>query len=317
MSEYVIGIDLGGTFIKGAAFDPTGKILSEEKAPTEVALGKDGVVQNIVGLISRLKQKNPGRLAGVGLGVPGALDFKEGRIIQSPNFPGWEDVPIRAWVEKEVGAPVILENDANAAAMGERWVGAARDLDHFLLITLGTGVGGGLVLNGRLWRGVYGKAGEIGHMKITEDGPRCGCGNRGCLEVYASSKALVRMAKEQWKNKRKKTPFPFMTSDKLAKGAEEGNPIARRAFEEMAAYLSIGIVNIVNLLDIDRFIIAGGVSNAFYLFEPSLRQEVADRVFGMDTKEALKRIEIRRALCGENAGMIGAGYLALYEKATL
>ena len=315
MSDYVIGIDLGGTLIKGASFDRDGKILAEEKAPTEAAAGQKRVIQNLVQVVGRLKKKSgAGGPAGVGLGVPGALDLKEGRVIQSPNFPGWKDVPIRAWVEKEIGAPVVIENDANAAALGERWIGAARRLDHFLLITLGTGVGGGLVLQGKLWRGVYGKAAEVGHMKITDDGPRCGCGARGCLETYASSGALVRMAKERWRERKFKEKFPteLKTAEGVAGRAERGDPAAKHVFSRMAFYLGIGIANIVNLLDIDRFILSGGVSNGFHLFETPLRRQVASRVFGMAPEDALKKIEIRKAICGENAGMIGAGYLALY-----
>ncbi|MDC4224400.1 MAG: ROK family protein [Candidatus Manganitrophus sp.] len=200
LSTCVIGIDLGGTYIKGAALDLTGQILSEGKIATEVAQGQERVLNNVTGLIADLCKMSGGRsLAGVGLGVPGALDFKEGRIIESPNFPGWDNFPIRSQVEKAVGVPVVIENDASAAAMGERWVGAAQNVDNFLLITLGTGVGGGLVLGGKLWPGETGKAGEIGHMKITPDGPPCGCGSTGCLEVYASSTALVRMAEEEWR----------------------------------------------------------------------------------------------------------------------
>lgn len=312
LSACIIGIDLGGTYIKGAALDSKGKVLSEGKIETEVALGQTRVLENITGLIADLKRRSgAGSLGGVGLGVPGALDFKEGRIIQSPNFPGWDDFPIRSVIEKAVGVPVIIENDASAAAMGERWVGAARNLDNFLLITLGTGVGGGLVLDGTLWSGETGKAGEFGHMKITPDGPRCGCGSTGCLEVYASSTALVRMAQEEW-NRAHGDPLPpadWMTSSGLAEAAERHDPIAEAVFRKMAFFLGIGIANVANLLDIHHFIISGGVSNAFHLFEQPLRQEAARRAFGMTPEEAFKRIDIRRALLGESAGMIGAGHL--------
>jgi glucokinase len=307
----VIGIDLGGSYIKGAALDLTGKILSEGKIETEVAGGQERVLENVTRLIADLRKMSGAQsLIGVGLGVPGALDFKEGRIIQSPNFPGWDDFPIRSKVEKAVNVPVLLENDANAAAMGERWVGAAQNVDHFLLITLGTGVGGGLVLDGKLWTGETGKAGEVGHMKITPDGPLCGCGSTGCLEVYASSTALVRMAQEEWSRAHSGVPpAAWITSSGLADAAEKHDPIAEAVFRKMAYYLGIGIANVANLLDIHHFILSGGVSNAFHLFEEPLRQEVARRAFGMTPQEALKRIVIRRALLGESAGMIGAGHL--------
>lgn len=142
MSKCVVGIDLGGTYIKWALFDLSGKVLSEGKIETEVARGEERVIHNVVTLVNRLKEACPNEiLSGVGLGVPGPLDLKNGRVIQSPNFPGWENVPIRERAQKALEVPVVIETDANAAAMGEVWVGAARRLDHFLLITLGTGRG--------------------------------------------------------------------------------------------------------------------------------------------------------------------------------
>ncbi|MBI3804910.1 MAG: ROK family protein [Nitrospirae bacterium] len=316
-STFVIGIDLGGTFIKGATLDANGTVIFEGRLGTEVVEGRKRVLQNLAQLIGDLRKMSPGRsLVGVGLGIPGAIDFKEGRIIQSPNFPGWDGFPIRSAVEETVGVPVIVENDANAAAVGEGWVGAARTLENFLLITLGTGVGGGLVLGGKLWYGESGKAGEIGHMQITPDGPPCGCGSRGCLEVYASWPALVRMAKEEWSRLRENgtvdsAPPPWKSAFEVAEAAGRHDPIAKAAFAEMAYYLGIGIANVSNLLDLNYFILSGGVSNALPLFETALRQEVARRAFGMTEAEALKRIEIRQALLGESAGMIGAAYLAL------
>lgn len=316
-SACVIGIDLGGTFIKGAALDRTGKILSEGRTVTEVAEGRERVLHNLIHLIEELHGSGGAEsLAGVGLGVPGALDFKEGRIIESPNFPGWDDFPIRSAMEEAIGVPVILENDANAAAVGEGWVGAARNQENFLLITLGTGVGGGLVLGGKLWYGETGKAGEIGHMQIVPDGLQCSCGAKGCLEVYASWSALVRMAQEEWSALRSKGAIEsarpdWKTALAVAEAAERADPVAKAAFTKMAFYLGIGIANVSNLLDLNYFVLSGGVSNAFPLFEEPLRQEVARRAFGMTEAEALKRIQIRRSLLGESAGMIGAGYLAL------
>jgi|SRR5581483_1396692 len=315
MPKCVVGIDLGGTYIKGALFDLSGKLLTEGKIETEVARGEEQVIRNLAALVNRLKASHPNEiLSGVGLGVPGALDFENGRVLQSPNFPGWENVPIRERAQKALKVPVVIENDANAAAMGEVWVGAARSLSHFLLITLGTGVGGGLVLNRKLWYGKAGKGGEVGHMRITPDGPLCGCGQRGCLEVYASSSALVRMAREKWSETQGNAgPFPpnFETAQGVAEAGEGGDPIALEAFSRLAFYLGIAIANVANLLDIHHYIISGGVSNAFPLFKEPLRQEVASRVFGMDRGTAVKTIRIERALCGENAGMLGAGYLAL------
>src|SRR5581483_11396421 len=154
MPKCVAGIDLGGTYIQGALLDLSGNLLTEGKIETEVARGEEQAIRNLAALANRLKASPPNEtLSGVGLGVPGALDFENGRVLHSPNFPGWKNVPIREWAQRALRVPVVIENDDNAAAMGEVWVGAARRLSHFLLITLGTGVGGGLVLNQKLWYG--------------------------------------------------------------------------------------------------------------------------------------------------------------------
>ena len=165
---------------------------------TKTVLGRDHVLNDMCEAIRHAsdKYKSSGQLLGVGIGVPGIIDLQTGMVRESPNLPGWSDYPVRNEIEKRLGAPVILENDANVAAFGEKWLGAGRHVGDMAMLTLGTGVGGGLVLNGKIWHGMTGMAGEFGHMTVDPDGQLCGCGNHGCLEQYASATAIVRMARE-------------------------------------------------------------------------------------------------------------------------
>src|SRR6516165_2359636 len=198
MSDYSIGVDLGGTNLRIAAVDNNGKLLEKLTLGTEVKRGRDFVISEMVSAIQSLRTKynGVGNLMGMGIGVPGFIDMDTGTVMDSPNLPDWTRFPVRELIEQRLGTTVILENDANAAAMGEKWLGAGRDYEHMIMYTLGTGVGGGLVFSGRLWHGMTGMAGELGHFNVYADGHPCGCGSRGCLEQYASATAVVRMARE-------------------------------------------------------------------------------------------------------------------------
>src|SRR5713226_3639409 len=198
MPDFSIGVDLGGTNLRIAAVDDGGCLLEKITLGTKVALGKDQVINDMCSAIQQLSDKYRSRasLQGIGIGVPGIIDMKTGMLRESPNLPGWADSAVRAQIEQRLGTRVILENDANAAALGEKWLGAARDIEDMAILTLGTGVGGGLVLGGRIWHGMTGMAGEFGHITVEPEGVPCPCGNRGCLERYASATAVVRMARE-------------------------------------------------------------------------------------------------------------------------
>ena len=198
MGDYSIGVDLGGTNLRIAAVDSDGKLLEKLTLGAEVSRGRDFVITEMCNAIQTLRTKyqGSGELVGIGIGVPGFIDMAAGMVMESPNLPDWTSFPVRDEIEKRLATKVILENDANSAAMGEKWLGAAREYDHMAMYTLGTGVGGGLIFNGRLWHGMTGMAGELGHFNIYADGHPCGCGSRGCLEQYASATAVVRMARE-------------------------------------------------------------------------------------------------------------------------
>jgi len=198
MSNYSIGVDLGGTNLRIAAVTDKGELLEKITLGTKVSLGRDHVINDMCDAIRGLseKYKQTASLCGMGIGVPGIIDMKTGMLRESPNLPGWADYPVRDEIERRLATRVILDNDANVAALGEKWLGAAKEVDDVAMLTLGTGVGGGLVLGGRIWHGMTGMAGEFGHITVEPEGVQCNCGNRGCVEQYASASAVVRMARE-------------------------------------------------------------------------------------------------------------------------
>ncbi len=322
-SRIAIGVDLGGTAIKALAVTGAGRILARTARPTEVSAGHVRVVSNLAAAIHDLQARLQADASGstgaaliptIGVGVPGVLDVERGLVIASPNFPDWNGFPLRDRLQEACGRPVVIENDANAAALGEQWLGSARDARSFLFITVGTGIGGGLVLDGKLWRGEGGRAGEFGHLKVAPDGRPCGCGSRGCLEQYANAAALERYALEALEQA-KAGPLRALAMDRpdaidpdaIAQAAREGDATARSVYRQFAVYLSMGIADVVNLLDLRCYIIGGGISEAFDLFAPWLREEVAARIYGVSIDE----IEIRKAACGNDAGGLGSAYLAL------
>src|SRR5437868_5632184 len=198
MKDFSIGVDLGGTNLRIAAVDASGHLVEKVTLGTKVSLGRDHALNDMCDAIQHLsdKYRNSSNMLGIGIGVPGIIDMETGLLRESPNLPGWADYPVRAEIERRLKTIVILENDANVAALGEQWLGAAKDYADMAMLTLGTGVGGGLVLGGTIWRGANGMAGEFGHTTVEPDGHICGCGNRGCLEQYASATAVVRLARE-------------------------------------------------------------------------------------------------------------------------
>jgi len=313
MAPIVIGMDIGGTFIKAALVNRWGHILAKLKRPTEAPLGRIKIIDNILSTIRGL-EANPlsrGRVSAVGIGIAGIIDLRKGVVSVSPNFPGWKNFPIQKMLSQRIGPPFFLENDANAAALGEKWMGAAKDAQDFCFITLGTGVGGGLVLGGEIWHGADGMAGEIGHMTIDPNGPRCGCGNRGCLEVYASANALQRMVLEAGAAGRT-SPFfgnfkpSEVSGESVHRAAQKGDQISREAFARIGAALGIGISNLINLLNLEKVVLGGGLSAAWRFFIPALREEVRRRAFQVPARRA----RIVRAAVGEDAGVLGAAFIA-------
>src|SRR5580693_8574568 len=227
MSYYSIGVDLGGTNLRAAAIDDHGKMLDKIAGRTHLKEGRDAVIADIVQSIETLRSRlGEHKLAGVGVGVPGFILMDKGVIVGSNNLPQFDHYPVRDEIEKRLGAKVILENDANAAALGEKWMGAGREVDDLVLLTLGTGIGGGIIAGGRILHGQVGMAGELGHLTVVANGNPCGCGNRGCVEKHASATAIVAMARLIGLGHAK-------TRDDVFKLAVEGNERAKTIFRSM------------------------------------------------------------------------------------
>ncbi len=299
MAEYSIGVDLGGTNLRAAAIDRSGKIIEKLSGETNLLAGRDAVVADIVASIVKLRAScGTDQLVGVGVGAPGFILLEQGIITDSPNLPGFENFPIRDEIERLLQAPVILENDANAAALGEKWMGAGRDVEDLVLLTLGTGIGGGIICRGRVLHGFVGMAGELGHMTVVPGGNPCGCGNNGCLEKHASATAVTTMAKLMGLG-------DDLTSEGVYRLAMQGNQKARVVFATMGTALGIALANLVNAFNSPLYLLSGGMLPAWELFAPSMFEEVRRR--SVVFRSTPTRIE--KAILGNEAGLFGAAYL--------
>ena len=337
MSNFSIGVDLGGTNLRIAAVDDQGQLMEKVTLGTKTVFGRDQVLNEMCDTIRRVSDqyRAGGCLLGVGIGVPGIIDIETGMMCESPNLPGWAEYPVRAEIEKRLGTPVILENDANVAALGEKWLGAGRQVGDLLMVTLGTGVGGGIVLGGQIWHGMTGMAGEFGHMTIEPDGQLCGCGNRGCLEQYASATAVVRMAQEAITSGDAPALAQAASSDlefsakEIYNLAIQGDEQARRIFRRVGRALGIGLATMINGLNLEMYVIGGGVSSAWEAFSPSIFEELRERsmVYAATAPADPRRMTSRasaqaehgagrktiitRALLGSDAGLYGAARLPI------
>ena len=300
MLEYSIGVDLGGTNLRAAAVDRNGKVLEKHSQPTDMTRGRDEVIADIVSGINAVRQKISGgsRLAGVGIGVPGFILIEKGFVTNSNNLPVLENFPLRDEIERLLGAPIILENDANAAALGEKWMGAGKEVDDLVLLTLGTGIGGGIIGGGRVLHGAVGMAGELGHMTIDPNGNPCGCGNFGCLEKIASATAVEAMADMM-------SLGNHLTSQQVYELTLDGNEKAKMIFQQMGWALGIGLANLINIFNYPLFLLSGGMLPAWDAFAPTMMEEIRKRSFTFRNTET----RVERATLGNQAGLIGAAYL--------
>jgi len=306
----VFAVDLGGTHLRVALVDDTGRILQQLKQETP----KGDSANCIIGALARAAEAwhalKP-KVIATSIMVPGAVDSDKAVVLQAPNLPSLIDFPLKAELERQLGWPVYLENDANAAAVGEMWLGAARGCRDVVSVTLGTGVGGGVILDGKLWRGSHGSAGEIGHTTVDPfGGLKCKCGNTGCLELYASATAIVRMTKE------KLSSFPQselktggLTAERVYEAGRNGDELARMVFQRFGMYLGIGLANLINFIDPEIIVIAGGAVNGWDLFAAEMYREVEERAFSATAQQ----VRIAKAECGDNAGLLGAARLALQD----
>ncbi len=315
MERFAVGADLGGTNLRVAAVAESGTILDRISLKTLPQQGRAAVIRELSEAVRELSGKLSGSraLAGIGIGVPGIIYLKTGMLRESPNLPGWENYPVRAEIESLVGSAVFLENDANAAALGEKWLGLGRNIDSLCMLTLGTGVGGGVVLDGKILHGFLGMAGELGHIVVAENGVACPCGGQGCLETEASATAVIRKAGEVLAAKRS----PAL-ADATRRGAEltaklvyevawAGDVACREIFHSVGRYLGIALGGLVNALNLPLYVIGGGVAEAWDLFAPAMMEEVRRRSFIFH--EGSTRIE--RSVLKGDAGLCGAAYLPL------
>jgi len=296
-----LGVDLGGTGIRYARVTADGRLIGRPVAMPVIDRRRPAVVAQLRAVVDGACA-GAGAVSAVGVGVPGFIRRDRGVVVSSPNFPDWRDVPLRRLLQRGMAVPLILENDANAAALGEAWLGAGCGARGTLvMVTLGTGVGGGLVLDGGLLAGRDGMAGEIGHQTVDPNGPRCGCGNHGCLEMYASLTGLAANYR-----RRGGRHGEDLSGEELARRARQGDVQAQKVFADMGWALGITLANLINLLNPSRIVLGGGLSGAWRLFIGGVRQEIKQRAI----RPAARGVAIRRATLGSSAGMIGAARAA-------
>lgn len=304
MSEYSIGVDMGGTNLRAAAIDSQGRMLDKIAAATHREAGRDAVIHNMVQAIETLRARlGDHNLRGVGIGLPGFILIDKGLIVGSNNLPQFDNYPVRDEIEKRLGARVILENDANAAALGEKWQGAGRDVEDLVLITLGTGIGGGIIADGRVLHGQFGMAGELGHLTVVPNGNPCGCGNRGCLEKHASASAIAAMGRLLGLGNE-------VTSEEVYNLAIQGNERALAIFQSMGEALGIALANLINIFNFPLYLFSGGPLPAWDYFAPAMIAEVTRRSFGYRHSPA----RVEKAALGNQAGLYGAAYLPFVHK---
>jgi len=296
---YTIGVDLGGTNLRAAAIDRAGNILDKTSGATNFEEGRDAVLNDIAGAVNQLRARfGSSGFYGIGIGVPGFIDIERGVIVGTHNLLGFDGFPMRDDLSQRLSTPVILENDANAAALGEKWMGAGRDVNDLVLLTLGTGIGGGIISGGRVLHGHVGMAGELGHITAIPGGNPCGCGNSGCLEKHASATAVEAMAKLV-------ALGDHLTAKDVFDLAEQGNPLALMVFHHMGTALGLALATLINIFNFPLYLLSGGVLPAWKFFAPVMLAEIEKRSFTY--RHTKTRVE--PATLGNQAGLYGAAYL--------
>ncbi|MFQ5822699.1 MAG: ROK family protein [bacterium] len=316
-NKFYLGIDLGGTNIKVGVVTDKGQVLHHLSLPTEAAKGPEHVLAQIKkGVKKIIELAKTDKFEAVGIGTPGSVDAK-GYVRYPPNFPNWQEVPVKDEIEQFIGLPTYLDNDANVAAIGEGVFGKGKYFTDFLCITLGTGVGGGLFLNGKMYRGNGWAAGEIGHVTVDPDGPRCNCGNYGCLERLVGAKYISERAVDKIKRAEKETKileladqdFFKITPKIITEAAVNGDQLAHAVLTETGEILGIALASVINLLNLPLIIVSGGISQAGSLILDPMRETIYKRTLPVPRKA----FEVTTASLGTQAGVIGAAALAMTE----
>lgn len=313
-SKYIIGIDLGGTKINGALANFNGDIVAKYTLPTKAEEGEEAVLERIIAAGERVLEEskvNKDDVLAIGIGCPGILNIKEGKIVTTPNLP-FRNFNVIKPLKDKFNIPVYLDNDANVAAIGEYVFGAGKGTNNMVFITVSTGIGGGAVLNGKIYRGNTCNALEIGHVTLEKEGPRCNCGNYGCAEVLASGTAIGRAANEAIKNGEKTSlaRYEKVTSFEVFKEAEKGDELAQKVLNKALNYLGICVANVITSFDPEVVIIGGGVSKGGKIVFDKINEVVKARCF----ESMWKSTSIVPAALGTDAGVIGAVALAIMER---
>lgn len=314
--KYAIGVDLGGTFIKIGIVNEKGKILKKVEIETKANEGPKEVVKQISKGIRLILSDNKMKIEGIGIGSPGMVNSKKGTVENPPNFPGWKKVNLKKAISKEFGIPTEIENDANDAAVGELIYGAGKKFRSFLMVTLGTGVGGGIIFNKRIYRGDSGAAGEIGHATIDYKGERCKCGSVGCIETFIGNNYLIQRIKKDLKHHPKSAIIKLVQGDLkkitpriIHEASLLGDEFAKSVIIDAGTKLGYGLASVINVLDIANIIVGGGVAGFGELLFDSLEQSIKERVL-IPIKP---RIKVKPAKLKNEAGIKGASALVFYK----
>ncbi|MFW6114663.1 MAG: ROK family protein [Thermodesulfobacteriota bacterium] len=314
-----LGIDLGGTKILTSVVNPGGKMISRDHSVTPAARGQEAVIQAIMESTKRALDQariTISDLTCIGIGAPGPSNPQTGILYSSPNLPGWRDVPLRDIISERLGLTAYLINDGSAAAVGEMHYGAAQGARHFIYLTISTGIGGGIVVNGEIYAGSIGTAGELGHMVIDDNGPLCNCGNTGCWEMLASGTALAAEAKRLVDSGSATAILDYgdgavenITAETVHKAALAGDELAKRLIARNAYYLGVGLANLINIFNPETIVIGGGLSNIGDMLLLPAYEEAQRRAF----KPSYQATRFVRARLGRNSGVIGAAAFALEQ----
>ena len=314
--KYAIGVDLGGTFIKFGIVTEKGKIVKKSFVDTKADCGPDVVIKQMKKGLKELLDNSKIKIEGIGIGSPGIVSKKKGTVENPPNLPGWKKVHLGQQIAKAFKLSTFVENDANAAAIGELIFGSGKNHKSFVMITLGTGVGGGIILNKKLFRGDFGAAGEIGHITIDINGPQCGCGSYGCIETYAGNGYIIKSVREDLKEHQDSKivelisdDFSSLTPKVISTAAEMGDPFANEVIKNLGKKVGYALASVSNLLDVSTYIIGGGVAGFGKLLLDNIELSLKQRVL----KSLIPRCKVLPAKLKNEAGIKGASSLVFYS----
>jgi glucokinase len=319
-NKLVLAVDIGGTKIMTALFSADGRMQAKDVRPTQVAEGVDAVVERLYAAIQDILKKNdvmPSQVQAISIACAGGIDTGKGIVVTpSPNLPDFSRLHLADVIKKKSGIEVYVLNDASAAALGEQRYGAGKGVKDLVLLTLGTGIGGGIIIDGKLYLGAEGGAGELGHMTVEAGGLKCGCGNTGCLEMYASGRAVAADAAARLRKGEKSSLAENMeklTAEMVGKAAQQGDKLARDVVARAAFYLGVGMVNIANIFNTEMIVIGGGLVGLGEMLIAPGRKMVAERTFSISSRN----IKIVKAKLGNEAGVYGAAAFAFDKRRTV